>query len=177
METVRNDESFPLITPHCFLELRARPRVSTLWKTVCRVLPSSSMKTYAGGKTGPRVCAALAVVLLSVCALAQSAPRLREEDRVRLAEAFRLGDRVGERVWKGWGKAPFAVLLVTPEYEFLLRPPQPSDDFTRLGYDQLLKSEVYYRKRVFQPNLLATFPAVGGVSTIVIGQPANTQAR
>ena len=135
------------------------------------------MKTYAGGKTGPGVCAALAAVLLSVCALAQSGPRLREEDRVRLAEAFRMGDRVCERVWKGWGKAPFAVLLVTPEHEFLLRHPRPSDDFARLGYDQLLKSEVYFRKRVFAPNLLATFPAVGGVSTIVIGQPENTEAR
>lgn len=135
------------------------------------------MKTYARVKTGPRVCAALAVVLLSVCALAQSGPRLREEDRVRLAEAFRLGDALGERVWKGWSKAPFAVLLVTPEYEFLVRHPRPSDDFTRLGYDRLLKSEVYFRKRVFAPNLLATFPAVGGVSTIVIGQPENTEAR
>jgi hypothetical protein len=135
------------------------------------------MKTYAGWKTGPRVCAAVAVVLLSVCALAQSGPSLRREDRVRLAEGFRVGDRVGERVWKGWGKAPFAVLLVTPEHEFLVRHPRPSDDFTRLGYDPLLKSEVYYRKRVFAPNLLATFPAVGGVSTIVIGQPENTEAR
>ena len=128
-------------------------------------------------KTGPRVCAALAVVLLSVCALAQSGPQLRQEDRVRLAEAFRMGDELGERVWKGWGEAPFAVLLVTPEHEFLIRHPRPSDDFKRLGYDELLKSEVYFRKRVFEPNLLATFPAVGGVSTIVIGQPENTAAR
>src|SRR5215212_6452703 len=135
------------------------------------------MKTYAVGKTGPRVCAALAaVVLLGVGALAQSGPRLREEDRVRLAEAFRMGDALGERVWKGWNKAPFAVLLVTPDYEFLVRHPQPADDFTRLGYDALLKADVHFRKRVFATNLLATFPAVGGVSTIVIGQPENTEA-
>ena len=136
------------------------------------------MKICGSGKTGPRVCAALALVFLSVGALAlDGGPRLRQDDRVRLAEAFRMSDRVGERVWKGWSKAPFAVLLVTPEHEFLLRHPRPSEDFTRLGYDQLLKSDVHFRKRVFAPNLLATFPAVGGVSTIVIGQPENTEAR
>ncbi len=136
------------------------------------------MKTYASRKTWPRVCAALALVLLSAAAaLAEVRPQLRTDDRVRLAEAFRMGDQLGERVWKGWSKAPFAVLLVTPDYEFLVRHPQPSDDFERLGYDALLKAEVHFRKRVFQTNLLATFPAVGGVSTIVIGQPENTQAK
>lgn len=135
------------------------------------------MKTYASRKTGPGVCAALALAFLGAAALAGERPRLRTEDRVRLAEAFRMGDALGERVWKGWGQTPFAVLLVTPEYEFLIRHPRPSDDFERLGYDALLKSEVHFRKRVFAANLLATFPAVGGVSTIVIGQPENTEAR
>ena len=136
------------------------------------------MKTYASRKAGPGVCAALALVFLGAGALAQEErPQLRTEDRVRLAEAFRMGDQLGERVWTGWSKAPFAVLLVTPEYEFLLRHPRPSEDFTRLGYDARLKSEVHFRKRVFDTNLLATFPAVSGVSTIVIGQPENTAAR
>ena len=135
------------------------------------------MKTYVSRKAGPWLCAALALVCMSAGALAEESPQLRTEDRVRLAEAFRMGDALGERVWKGWGRAPFAVLLVTPDYEFLVRHPRPSDDFTRLGYDALLKAEVHFRKRVFQTNLLATFPAVGGVSTIVIGQPESTQAR
>jgi hypothetical protein len=104
-------------------------------------------------------------------------PRIREDDRIRLAEAFLLGEKLADRVWPGWSKAPFAVLLVTPEHEFLVRHPQPSKDFTPIGYDALLKSEVYFRKRVFQPALLATFPAVGGISTIVIGQPENTAAK
>jgi hypothetical protein len=117
------------------------------------------------------------VLLLSINALAQEKPRIRDDDRTRMAEAFRMGDKLGDRVWKGWSKAPFAVLLVTPEYEFLVRHPQPSKDFTSMGYDELLKAEVYFRKRVFQPNLLATFPAVGSISTIVIGQPENTDAK
>jgi hypothetical protein len=104
-------------------------------------------------------------------------PQLRIDDRIRMAEAFRMGEKLGDRIWKGWSKAPFAVLLVTPEYEFLVRHPKPSPEFTSIGYEPLLKSEVYVRKRVFQPNLLATFPAVGGISTIVIGQPENTEAK
>jgi len=107
---------------------------------------------------------------------AQEAPRLREADRVRLAEAFRLGKNLGHKVWKGWS-VPFAVLLVTPDYEFLVRHPSPTPEFKSLGYDQLLKSDVLWRKRLFAPNLLATFPAVNGVSTIVVGQPENTAAK
>ena len=95
-------------------------------------------------------------------------------DRIRLAEAFRIGQSLGNRVWKGWDKAPFAVLLVTPENEFLIRHPRPSKDFTLIGYDSLLKSNVYFRKRTQAIHFLATFPAVGGVSTIVIGQAENT---
>jgi hypothetical protein len=126
---------------------------------------------------GRQLKALIIVLLLCVSAIAQDAkPQLRAEDRIRLAEAFRLAGKLGDRVWRGWSKAPFAVLLVTPEYEFLMRHPQPSKDFTALGFDPLLKSELYYRKRTFDTHLLATFPAVGGISTIVIGQPENTDA-
>ncbi len=109
--------------------------------------------------------------------MAQQKPGVPEVDRIRLTEAFRLGETLGNRVWQDWNKAPFAVLLVTPEDEFLIRHPKPSKDFTLVGYDSLLKSNVYVRKRTQQTNFLATFPAVGGVSTIVVGQAENTQAK
>ncbi len=105
---------------------------------------------------------------------AQDKPRVADIDRVRLAEAFRIGDTLGNHLWAGWNKAPFAVLLVTPEHEFLIRHPKPSADFTLINYDPLLKSRVYYRPRTQPQNLLATFPAVGGIPTIVIGQAENT---
>jgi hypothetical protein len=108
---------------------------------------------------------------------AQISPALSSLDRARLAEAFRLGDAIGDRVWPAWSKAPFAVLLVTPDTEFLMRHPKPSADFSKIGYDPVLKSEVYYRKRTFPAHFLATFPAVGGISTIVVGQAENTSAR
>ena len=104
----------------------------------------------------------------------ESKSAIPEIDRIRLAEAFRIGETLGNKVWKDWDKAPFAVLLVTPENEFLIRHPKPSKDFTLVGFDSLLKSDVYFRKRTQQINFLATFPAVGGVSTIVIGQAENT---
>ena len=53
-------------------------------------------------------------------------PKLSLTDGTRLIEAFRVGDRLGDRIWPGWSRAPFAVLLVTPEYEFLIRHPLPS---------------------------------------------------
>lgn len=108
---------------------------------------------------------------------AQQKPSVPEIDRVRIAEAFRIGRTLGNKVWENWDKASFAVLLVTPENEFLIRHPKPSKDFISTGYDSLLKSDVYYRRRTFSPNLLATFPAVGGIPTIVIGQPENTSKK
>jgi hypothetical protein len=93
-----------------------------------------------------------------------------------MAEAFRIAEHLGDRVWSGWSKAPFAVALITPEYEFLVRHPNPPADFTRSGSDPLLASDVYFRKRVFQLELLASFP-LNGVATIVIGQAENTDAK
>jgi hypothetical protein len=98
---------------------------------------------------------------------------LRAADRARLIEAFRLMERVTERVWPGWSDAPRAFLLVTPEEELLLRHPRPSPEFEHAGDDPLLGA-LLRRARQFPPNLLASFPAVGGLPTIVMGQPENT---
>jgi hypothetical protein len=119
----------------------------------------------------------LILLLFAPVVTAQQKPQLRFEDRVRLAEAFRIGDKLGDRVWADWNKAPFAVLLVTPDYEFLIRHPKPSPDFVLTGYDALLQSNVYYRKRTQPTNFLATFPIVGGIPTIVIGQAENTDKK
>jgi hypothetical protein len=117
--------------------------------------------------------------LISASAVAQSpsAPasaRLSTTDRLRLAEAFRLSAAMGDSIWPGWDRAPFVVLLVTPDQEFLIRHPDPTPEFQRVGYDSLLRAEVYRRPRVFAPNLLATFPAIRGVPTIVVGQAERT---
>ncbi|MDB4883040.1 MAG: hypothetical protein JWL95_1806, partial [Gemmatimonadetes bacterium] len=100
---------------------------------------------------------------------------LATDDRIRLAETFRLAGAIGDQIWPAWTSAPFAVLLVTPDREFLVRHPRPTADFSRVGYDSLLGGDVFSRPRKLAPSFLATYPAVGGVPTIVVGQPAATQ--
>jgi hypothetical protein len=121
-----------------------------------------------------RVPILIALVARSATGQGAIAPGLTLDDRVRLAEAFRLAETLGDSIWPGWSRVPLATLFITSDREDLIRHPQPSSDFTKAGYDSLLGSEVYTRPRVFEPNLLATFPAVSGVPTIVIGTPAAT---
>jgi hypothetical protein len=101
------------------------------------------------------------------------APALATADRVALTEAMRLVELVGDSLWPGWGEVPFAVLLVTPEAEFLIGHPRPTLDFAPAGAEPVL-GPIRRRPRVFPPNLLATFPAVGGIPTIVVGRPEAT---
>jgi hypothetical protein len=123
---------------------------------------------------GKNAVLVLVLLIAPFVAYGQAQPQLSTTDRVRLAEAFRLGDKLGNQLWANWNKAPFAILLVTPEHEFLIRHPKPSSDFVLVNYDPLLQSKVYYRQRTQPQNLLATFPLVGGIPTIVIGQAENT---
>lgn len=104
-------------------------------------------------------------------------PAMADADRVCIDEARHLAKAVGDTLWQGWNDAPFAILLVTPEREFLVGHPEPTPDFVRMGVDTLLDSAVWTRPRQFDVGLLASFPAVGATPTIVIGQPANTAAR
>lgn len=113
---------------------------------------------------------ALLALLLAASAAAQ--PAMRDADRVRLAEAFRLAADVQEALWPGWSEVPFAVLLVTPDAEFLVGHPRPPDDFAPAARDTLLGA-VFVRPRQLPPTLLATFP-VGGVSTVIVGTPEAT---
>ena len=112
---------------------------------------------------------------------------MTDADRIRLAEAFRIAERIGNRVWSGWNKAPFAVDLISSEYEFLVGHPNPPADFQRLaaaerrhpegrGSDGPLLGDVYFRKRVFQRDFLASFP-LNGVATIMVGQAESTEAK
>ena len=122
----------------------------------------------------PTAAAALGLaVFLSGASPESAGPRIPEADRIRLAEAFRLAEAIGDGIWPGWSKVPFAVVLVTPETEFFLRHGAPPADAKDTGWDALLKSEVHARPRTFPPKLLATFP-VEGISTVVVGQPENT---
>ena len=117
------------------------------------------------------------VLFLSLAGFPQGSPVISQQDRIRLQEAFHLADEVDDKIWKGWKNTPFAVLLVTTEYEFLIRHPEPSADFVLVGKDELLDSNVYFRKRTQPVHFLATFPLVGATPTVVIGQAENTSVK
>jgi hypothetical protein len=122
--------------------------------------------------------AGLAILLLGTAAVpatgrAQTTP-VPTADRVRLAEGRRLAARICDRLWPGWGRTAFQVLLVGDSTEYLLDSQRRPDAFARLGYDSMLGAEVWTRPRQFPPTLLATFPAVGGVPTVVIGSAERT---
>jgi len=116
----------------------------------------------------------LGATVAPVAVVAQTGIRLRQPDQVRLAEAIRLSDQLCDQLWPGWGRTALQVLLVTDSAEFLVGSPHPTPDFAPLGSDSALQREVWTRPRQFSPTLLATFPAVGGVPTIVIGSAGRT---
>ncbi len=123
-----------------------------------------------------RACLLVCALMLVGAPHAGAQPAMREADRVRIAEAFRLAAAVQDSIWSGWSEVPFVVLLITPADEFLVGHPYPSEDFVPLGHDSLLGTHVHHRPNSgsYSTSFLATFPAVRGVNTVVIGQPEHT---
>jgi hypothetical protein len=104
----------------------------------------------------------------------QTKPEIRYADKIRIKEAMTISTQYGDELFKGYSSVPFALVLITDSTEFLINHPNPSSDFKLLGQDDVLKSNIYYRKTQFNPHFLATFPAVNGLSCIVVGTPENT---
>jgi hypothetical protein len=92
-------------------------------------------------------------------------------DAVRIREFYRLRLQFEDQIWVGWSQTPAPLLLVTEQGEFLTHHPLPPSDFRRISGD------FYWRQRFFSTNLLATFPAFGPPSVIVIGEAESTSAR
>jgi len=103
-------------------------------------------------------------------------PALPDGDRIRLAEAYRLAAEIGDSLWPGWGRVPFATVLVAGENEYFVRHPHPPAGAASLGRDDLLGSDVFVRPRTFSPGFLATFP-VEGISTVVVGTAEATASK
>jgi len=116
----------------------------------------------------------LCVTLFFLVSFAKAAPAIADVDRVRIAEAYRIGEKLQDQIWPDWHTAPFGILFVTDDNEFLIRHPKPNNEFVSIGYDKLLKSEVFVRPRKFPKSFQATFPAFGATPVIVIGKAENT---
>ena len=123
---------------------------------------------------GTRILALVAAWLLPSAVAAQRQHHLSPADRTRLAETIRVSASLGNQLSPGLERTPLAILLVADSAEYLLGHPSPTADFSSVGYDSLLKMDVRRRPRVFAPTLLATFPAVAGLPTIVVGTAPHT---
>jgi len=97
-----------------------------------------------------------------------SSAQVPHDDVVRLNEFYRLSAQIEDGLWPGWSKVPDPVLLVTADAEFLTHFPTVPEKFTASS------DGFVTRPRVFDPHLLATFPAFGAPSVIVVGKPAMT---
>jgi len=114
----------------------------------------------------------LTLLLLAISGFAQApAPALPRADAVRIHEFYLLSPQIADQIWPGWKATPAPLLLVTKETEFLTHHPHPPAGFAKVTND------IYARPRQFPVNLLATFPAFGPPSVIVIGEPENTEAK
>ncbi len=110
--------------------------------------------------------------LITTAALAQNtAPQLTADDAVRIREFYCLAAQIQNQIWPDWSRTPAPLLLVTPDTEFLTHHTEPPKGFEKAGDD------LYARPRQFPTNLLATFPAFGPPSVIVIGEPKNTTSK
>lgn len=113
-------------------------------------------------------------LILQLASNGQTPPQMRKEDKISIREAITISNKFGNSIWPGINDAPFVVLLVTDSVEFLVNHPYPSSDFKISEEDEILKAKIFYRKRQYSKEFLATFPAVNGVNCIVVGTPENT---
>jgi hypothetical protein len=111
--------------------------------------------------------------LMLLASVPIGAQELSPPNQLLVSEGLRFLSAAASR-WDGLAKAPTAILLVTEDHEFLIGHPSPTEDFRRTDDLHPGGPRVYVRDRTFEPGLLATFPAVGSVPTIVIGTPAAT---
>ncbi len=96
-------------------------------------------------------------------------------DVLRIQEAYRLTTAIQDSVWPGgWGSTPFPLLLVAADREYLFAFPRTPQEFTVTAPSAAFPAGLPERPRQFQPGLLATFPAFGPPSVIVLGRPEAT---
>ncbi|HSP14139.1 MAG TPA: hypothetical protein VLV78_05245 [Thermoanaerobaculia bacterium] len=118
----------------------------------------------------------LAVAILEILISAPMAADLAPQHIVRLNEAFRIAGVLGPRVWPGFTATDAPVILIDGESEYLLNIDGAAEGFTASA--QTFRGRpVYVRPRVFPPNLRASFPAVMGRATVVMGTPSGSGTR
>ncbi|QNM82732.1 hypothetical protein H8M03_12195 [Sphingomonas sabuli] len=115
------------------------------------------------------LASALAAMLLGAAAPAEL------DVGPHLAQVRDFSRTEGEKVWTGYGDAPFGFLLVGEKTESLLCRDQVPDGFVAAGADAATGCKRFTRPRSGMPNtLLAAMPLFGPPSVIVMGTPKTT---
>lgn len=92
-----------------------------------------------------------------------------------LAQVRNFAAAEGERVWPGYGSAPFGFLLVSKKHESLLCRDEVPAGFTPSPFEPATGCRQFTRPRSNLPdNLLAAFPLFGPPAVIVMGTPEST---
>ncbi|OLF75473.1 hypothetical protein AWH62_06560 [Maricaulis sp. W15] len=119
----------------------------------------------------------LASIALITCTADQAKPTTVRPDLQlleQIAVAQTINAEAGDIIWPGFADAPDSVLLIHGEQESLLCHDGPANGFARQTDDAETGCTLATRDRVFPPNMLASFPAIDGVPTIVVGTPEAT---
>jgi len=116
------------------------------------------------------------MVLLLMIAASLSATSADSPDvGAAISHVRHFASSTGEKLWRGYGSAPFGFLLVAGDKEQLLCQSPAPDGFTADGKDAASGCTRYVRPRSSLPDaLLAAMPVFGPPSTIVMGTPKTT---
>ncbi|HUR11576.1 MAG TPA: hypothetical protein VM012_09425 [Flavitalea sp.] len=114
------------------------------------------------------------VSLLFISSHVFTQPGLKVAHKQMIAEAISISNTSGNAVWPGFADVPFTLLLLTDSAEYLFFHNHPGGAFIDVGFDSVLNTTIYSRPSQLSKSLLATYPAVNGISTIIVGTPENT---
>jgi len=112
------------------------------------------------------------LAIFATCSM--SAQSQQDNHRELIQKARTIAELYGNHVWAGFSDGPFGVLLVEEDRERLFCHQGLPDSFEFTGVDPILSCPSGTRPATFPPNMLASFPAVDDVATIVIGTPEAT---
>jgi len=118
---------------------------------------------------------ALFALLVLAANVGESKPSQNGELIDLILDARNIAESHGDEIWDGYFDAPFGILLVEEKRERLFCHKGSLDGFESTGTNDALSCQFGERPTSYPTNFLASFPAVAGIPTIVIGTPAATE--
>lgn len=113
--------------------------------------------------------------LLVATAAAAAPPAAAPDVGASIAQVRGFAKSAGDKLWPGYGSAPFEFLLVGGDSEELFCRASAPEGFKADGIDSASGCAKHVRPRTSLPdNLLAALPIFGLPSTIVMGTPRST---